>query len=115
MADVTNNPLIVRFNGYARQPAARQFALLIGLAASIAMAVGLVQWAMRPAYKPLSGAMAPEDTSQAIAALQAAGIDYSLDRRSGLIAVPAAAVQRARLALAGAGLPRADGVGFESL
>ena len=115
MADVANNPLIVRFNGYARQPAARQFALLIGLAASIAMAVGLVQWAMRPAYKPLAGAMAPEDTSQAIAALQAAGIDYSLDRRSGLIAVPAAAVQRARLALAGAGLPRADGVGFESL
>ena len=115
MADAANNPLIARFNGYARQPAARQLALLIGLAASIAMGIGLVQWAMQPDYKPLYGAMAPEDTSQAIAALEASGIDYSLDRRSGMIAVPAGAVRRARLTLASEGFPRADGVGFESL
>lgn len=112
---MANNPLIVRFNGYAQQPAARQLALLLGLAASIAMGIGLVQWAMQPDYKPLYGTMAPEDTSRVIAALEASGIDYTLDRRSGMIAVPAAVVQRARLALAGAGVPRADGVGFESL
>ena len=47
------NSLLARFNGYSRQPAARQLALLVGLAASIAMAVGLVQWAVRPTYQPL--------------------------------------------------------------
>ncbi len=115
MAEVAENSLVARFNGYSRQPATRQLALLIGLAASIAMGIGLVQWAMEPNYKPLYGAMAPEDTSQVIAALEASGIDYTLDRRSGMVAVPAGAVQRARLALASEGYPRTDGVGFESL
>ncbi|MEE4108694.1 MAG: flagellar basal-body MS-ring/collar protein FliF [Halieaceae bacterium] len=115
MADADNNTLLARFDGYSRQPVTRQLALLIGLAASLALAIGLVQWAMAPTYKPLFGRMAPEDTNQVITTLDANGIDYSLDRRSGMVAVPAADLQRARLALASEGFPRAEGVGFESL
>ena len=107
--------LFARFSGYSRQPVARQLALLVGLAASIAMAIGLVQWAVQPNYKPLFGQMAPEDTNQVISSLEAAGIDYTLDRRTGMVAVPAGDIHRARLSLASDGYPRNDGVGFESL
>lgn len=112
---MANPTLVARFNGYSQQPITRQFALLIGLAASIALAIGLVQWAVTPTYKPLYGQMAPEDTNQVISALEAAGIDYSLDQRSGMVAVPAGDVHRARLSLASDGYPRGEGVGFESL
>ncbi|GAB5413229.1 MAG: flagellar basal-body MS-ring/collar protein FliF [Congregibacter sp.] len=115
MAEVIENSMVARFTGYSQQPITRQLALLIGLAASIAMGIGLVQWGMQPNYKPLYGAMAPEDTSEVIASLEAAGIDYTLDRRSGMVAVPAGDVHRARLSLASAGYPRGEGVGFESL
>jgi len=115
MAEADNTTLLARFDGYSRQPVTRQLALLIGLAASLALAIGLVQWTMAPTYKPLFGRMAPEDTNQVITTLEANGIDYSLDRRSGMVAVPAGDLQRARLVLAGEGFPRADGVGFESL
>ncbi|EED30880.1 flagellar M-ring protein FliF [gamma proteobacterium NOR5-3] len=115
MAEATDNTLFARFNGFSRQPATRQLALLIGLAASIAMAMGMVQWVVEPNYKPLYGTMAPEDTNDVIASLEANGVDYRMDRRSGMVAVPAGDVHRARLLLAGDGYPRGEGVGFESL
>ena len=115
MAEAIENNLLARFSGYSRQPATRQLALLIGLAASIAMGIGLVQWAVQPNYKPLYGTMAPEDTNQVIASLEANGVDYSLDRRTGMVAVPAGDIHRARLLLATDGYPRGEGVGFESL
>lgn len=115
MADAIDNNLVARFQGYARQPATRQLALLFGLAASIAMGIGLVQWAVEPTYKPLYGTMAPEDTNQVIAALEAGGVEYRLEQRSGMVAVPADQVSRARLLLASEGYPRGEGVGFESL
>jgi flagellar M-ring protein FliF len=115
MAEATDNSLFARFSGYSRQPATRQLALLVGLAASIAMAMGLVQWAVEPSYKPLYGTMAPEDTNQVISSLESNGVDYRLDRRSGMVAVPASEIHRARLLLAGDGYPKGEGVGFESL
>lgn len=115
MAEGTGNNLVARFQGFSRQPATRQLALLFGLAASIALGVGLVQWAVAPNYKPLYGTMAPEDTNQVIAALEAGGVDYRMDRRTGMVAVPADQVHRSRLMLAGEGYPRGEGVGFESL
>lgn len=115
MAEAIENTLLTRFSGYSRQPATRQLALLIGLAASIAIGVGMVQWAVQPNYKPLFGTMAPEDTNQVIASLEANGLDYTLDRRTGMVAVPAGDIHRARLLLASDGYPRGEGVGFESL
>lgn len=114
MAD-NSGDLVARFNSFSRQPASRQVALLFGLAASIAIGVGLVQWAVVPDYKPLYGNMSAEDSNSAIGVLEANGVRYRLDNRSGLIAVAADEVHRARLLLAGEGFPRAGGVGFESL
>ncbi len=110
-----SNTLVARFNSYSRQPASRQLALLFGLAASIALGFGLVQWAVVPDYKPLYGNMAAEDTNTVISALEANGIAYRLDNRSGMVAVASDQVHRARLLLASEGFPRAGGTGFESL
>lgn len=112
---VLDSPLSTRLAAFSNQPGTRQLALLLGLAASIAVGFGLVQWASTPAYKPLFGALAGEDTSRAIASLESQGIDYRLDNRSGLLAVAADQVQRARIVLASEGLPGSAASGFESL
>src|SRR6056297_1250515 len=82
---MASNALVERFTTYSRQPASRQVALLVGLAASIALGIGLVQWALTPNYKPLFGSLSGEDTNQVIAALESDGF------------------------------PRDDGLGFETL
>ncbi|MEQ8514842.1 MAG: flagellar basal-body MS-ring/collar protein FliF [Chromatocurvus sp.] len=112
---MASNALVERFTDYSRQPAARQVALLVGLAASIALGIGLVQWALTPNYKPLFGSLSGEDTNQVITALEANGIDYRMDNRSGMLAVASDQVHRARLLLASDGFPRDDGLGFETL
>ncbi|MFT7287164.1 MAG: flagellar M-ring protein FliF [Halieaceae bacterium] len=115
MAEAIDIAMFNRFSNYSRQPAIRQIALLFGLAASVALGLGLVQWTVKPDFKPLFGTMAPEDMNSVIAALEAGGIDYNMDGRSGMVAVPAGDIHRARLLLASDGYPRAEGVGFESL
>ena len=47
--------LLGRFNRISQQPAVVQLRLLVGLAASIALGVGLVQWSMSPDYSPIMG------------------------------------------------------------
>lgn len=54
-----------------------------------------------------------EDSSEAGAALKAAGIPFRAEAGGSALAVPAAKVHDARLLLAAAGLPRGAGVGFE--
>ncbi|MEQ9465036.1 MAG: flagellar basal-body MS-ring/collar protein FliF [Haliea sp.] len=107
--------LVARFNGYSRQPVSRQLALLVGLAASIALGIGLVQWMLVPNYKPLFGSMAAEDTTAAISTLDANGIDYRLDNRTGMVTVAADQVHRARLLLATEGFPRSSDIGFDNI
>ena len=112
---MASNALVERFSAYSQQPASRQIALLVGLAASIALGIGLVQWALTPNYKPLFGSLSGEDTNQVIAALESNAIDYRMDNRSGTLAVAADQVHRARLLLASEGFPKDDGLGFETL
>ena len=73
MAD-EDQTLMERFGGFSRQPAVRQLALLVGLAASVALAVGLVQWASAPGMKPLFTQLAPADTNIVISTLESNGI-----------------------------------------
>jgi flagellar M-ring protein FliF len=54
-----------------------------------------------------------EDSAEAAATLKAAGVPFRLDAGGSALAVPASKVYDARLLLAGAGLPRGGGVGFE--
>jgi flagellar M-ring protein FliF len=54
-----------------------------------------------------------EDSAEAAATLKSASVPFRLDAGGSALAVPAAKVYDARLLLAGAGLPRGGGVGFE--
>lgn len=112
---MADNPLLNRVSGFAAQPVTRQLALLIGMAASVALGYGAIQWATTPQFEPIYGSMSPSDNASAITALQANGIPYQLEKGSGLLTVPYGQVAEARMALATEGFPRGGGIGFESL
>ena len=112
---MADNPILNRVSGFAAQPVTRQMALLIGMAASVALGVGVIQWAMKPDFQPLYGAMSPADNATAVSLLQANGIPYTMAGGTGLLSVPSDQIPRARMALASEGFPRGGGVGFESL
>lgn len=57
--------------------------------------------------------LTPEDSAEAAGALKTAGVPFRLEAGGSALAVPASKVYDARLLLAGAGLPRGGGVGFE--
>lgn len=112
---MADNPVLNRVSGFAAQPVTRQLSLLIGMAASVALGVGIVDFAMKPAFEPLFGAMSPTDNATAINTLQSNGITYELEQGTGMLLVPYDQVLRARMVLASEGFPRTGGVGFESL
>ena len=45
---MADNPVLDRLSGFAAQPVTRQFSLLVGFAASVALAIGVVNWASTP-------------------------------------------------------------------
>lgn len=85
--------------------------LMIGLAASIAIGVGVFFWAIKPNYTALYSGMEARDASEVVTALQQAGIPYELDSATGIVNVEPGRVHEARLKLAEQGLPRGTGVG----
>jgi flagellar M-ring protein FliF len=104
-----------RFNNLSRLPATRQLGLLVGLAASIALGMNLVQWANTPDYVPLFGDLSPTATSEVLNSLDSGGIDYQFDTRSGMVSVAGDKLHQARLRLASEGLPGNNGNGFDVL
>lgn len=87
------------------------FGMMIGLAASIAIGVGVFFWATKPNYTALYSGMEARDASEVVTALQQAGIPYELDSATGIVNVEPGRVHEARLKLAEQGLPRGTGVG----
>ena len=114
MASTYQN-LLNRFRNISSQPVARQLQLLIGLAASIALGIGLVDWARSPDFTPLYGELSPAASSEVVSALEGRGIRYQMDSRTGLISVPGDKLREIRLQLAGEGLPRGQSTGFDVL
>ena len=97
---MADNPILNRVSGFAAQPLARQVSLLIGFAASIALAIGLVNWATSPSFQSVYGPMTPSDNAEAIGILQTNGIEYRLEQGTGLLEVPFDEVFQARMVLA---------------
>lgn len=64
-------------------------------------------------YQYVFTKLTPEDSAASADALRAAGIPFRVEAAGDAIAVPSSKVHDARLLLAGLGLPRASGVGFE--
>jgi flagellar M-ring protein FliF len=103
------NTLVQRFN---ELPGQRKLGLLGGLAASIALIVGLLLWSGTPDYKVLFSNLSERDGGTVIAALQQMNVPYKTEG-SGTILVPSEQVYDTRFKLAGQGLPKGGAVGFE--
>lgn len=91
----------------------RQVGILIGLAASIAIGLGVVLWSRDPSYVPLYTQMNARDASEVISILERSGIEFQIDKNNGTLLVPADELQGARFKLAAEGLPRDAGGGQE--
>jgi len=94
-------------------PAFRQLLMLVAVAGAVALGVMAAFWGQTPNYGLLYGNLNDKDTGGVIEALTKSNIPYKIDEGSGAILVPAKQVHGARLKLAGMGLPRGTGVGFE--
>lgn len=95
-------------------PSLKPLAMLVGIAAAVAVGVGVVLWSKEPTYSLLYGNLSQSDAAQIAQALEANGVPYKIDAATGAITVPAERVHDARLKLAGQGLPESDG-GFAVL
>jgi len=80
--------------------------LLAGLGA-------LAFWSSRVDYTLLYGKLDEGEASKVIAALDEAKIPYQISRGGGSILVPADKVYQVRMQMAGKGIPRGEGVGYE--
>lgn len=98
-----------------RIPAVRQLGLLALLAVAIALGLWLFFWSQKPDFVPVQAGLDPKSTAEASELLGSARIPYKLDPVSGALAVPLDRVAEARMALAAAGLPAAQGNGFETI
>jgi flagellar M-ring protein FliF len=83
--------------------------LLVGVAAAIAVGVGVMLWAIGPTYSLLFSNLPAEETAQIAQALDSARIPYKLDGAGNQISVPAEHLASARLKLAAQGLPESGG------
>lgn len=93
----------------------RQFGVLVGIAAAVALGTWVVLWSQTPGYSLLYGNLSERDITQVMEALQNASVKYHVDQGSGAIMVPSAQVHEVRLKLAAAGLPQSTSTGFEVL
>ncbi len=87
--------------------------VLVGIAAAVALGVGVVLWSKEPDYSLLLAKVSNDEVSEVTQTLDSSGIPYKTDMSNGSISVPAEQLNEARLKLAGAGLPA--GGGFAAL
>lgn len=98
---------------FSTLPIARQVGLLIGLSASIAIAVWVVLWSREPVYRPLFSHLNSTEASEVVDVLQRNGFDFKLNKDTGTIMIDSDDVHDARMKLAAEGLPRGNGRGYE--
>lgn len=101
--------------GFNRLNLLRQVGLMVGLAASVALGVAVVLWAQEPNYQPVVGDMSGYNPQDVTTILDANGIDYRMNPRTGALLVPSDEVYNARLKLAAEGVTDEQTIGYELL
>ena len=119
MADTTAPAITAQprpFESYLNLEFGRQLGLMVGLAASIAIGVGVALWlVVEKDYKPLYSSLDRIDAGGVVEVLEGSAIEYRIDQRSGALLVDAEKIHQARMALASAGMPLDQNAGFELL
>ncbi len=112
-----------KINGAGRRAleAVREFTVaqrtlaLIGAGVLVLGSVGLSFWLSQPSYSPLFSGLSGPDASAVVKKLEADGVKYELTDGGGTIMVPAADVNRERIAAAALGLPSSESGGYSLL
>jgi len=99
--------------GFNRLNLIRQAGLLVGLAASIALGFAVVLWSQQQDFQPLYPSMQGYNVAELAQILEVSNIQYRIEPTSGVLLVPARRVNEIRLQVAGAGISRDDGYGYE--
>ncbi|WP_414501641.1 flagellar basal-body MS-ring/collar protein FliF [Zymobacter sp. IVIA_5232.4 C2] len=87
--------------------------LVMAVAAAAAVLLVILLWARSPDYKTLFSNLSDTDGSAIVTQLDQMKVPYRLAANGSTIMIPSGQVDEVRLALAGQGLPKASGVGFE--
>ncbi len=116
MTNPDANKMMAKPGGIDTVTIIRQLALIIGFAASVAIAFWVVLWMQEPNYSVLLGNLDKSEAGEVLDALQQLNITYKLDESTGAILVPTKQVHDARIKLAAQGLPKStSGGGFANL
>jgi flagellar M-ring protein FliF len=99
----------------SQNPVVRQLGVMVGIAASVALGVAVILWSQTPNYSILAGNLGQKDAMEILDVLRQSNIEFKVDETSGAVMVPSARLNDAKMKLAGMGLPRSDGLGFELL
>jgi len=115
MAEATGGKLTSVVGGLGQLSAFRQIGVMLGLAASIALAGVVIMWSQEPGYQMIYTGLSDQDSLEITKALDQAAIPHKMTGSSGTILVPGDKVHEARLRVAGQGLPKGSATGFELL
>lgn len=94
---------------------AKQVSLVIALAATLSLAVGVVLWSQSSSYTLLFGSMDAKDMTEVIQTLEQEKVPYQVESKSGAILVPNDNVHALRLKLAALGFPKQAATGYQIL
>jgi flagellar M-ring protein FliF len=93
----------------------KQIGLMVGLAASIALGLGVVLWSQEPDFRPLYTDISHLEAGQVSDILQRENIRFKVDTGSGMILVESDKIHQARMKLASEGFPAGNTMGYELL
>lgn len=99
--------------GFNKLTVIRQLALMVGLAASIAIALAAVLWTNGTDYKPVLSSITNYNADQIVDILNTNSIPFKIDENTGALLVASDKYQQARLKLAGSGIVSDNNVGME--
>jgi len=91
----------------------QRFAMVGVTLLSIVCMIALLIWVQRPKYEVLYSGLSEDDSNNIVLELTANNIPYKLEQNGSTILIPSTRVPETRLELAGKGLPRTAGVGYE--
>lgn len=111
MAEDNPTPTLAQTLG--RLDSRQKISLMVAVAATIALLVGMWIWGQTPEYRVLFSNLSDRDGGAIIDALQQQNIPYKFSDGGGALMVPANQVHEMRLRLASQGLPKGSLVGFE--
>jgi flagellar M-ring protein FliF len=107
-------PQLQQLLEFVRSLSIKQKIMILSVIGAVALGfILLMTWANRPDYEVLYTNLNQDDAAGIIAKLKERKIPYRLEQNGTVITVPRENVHETRLTLAGEGLPRGGGVGFE--